>query len=138
MSELKIDGLACALSYENGILTIGATRGDGIKGEIITQNIKQIKSIPQKLKTPINIEVRGEVYMPISSFEKLNEQQRKTGGKEFANPRNAAAGSLRQDNAEITRQRDLCFFAYSAVFPDGNSPKTHFEILELLKKKVLQ
>lgn len=135
VSELKIDGLACALSYKNGILTIGATRGDGIKGEIITQNIKQIKSIPQKLKTPINIEVRGEVYMPISSFEKLNEHQRKTGGKEFANPRNAAAGSLRQDNAEITRQRDLCFFAYSAVFPDGNSPKTHFEILELLKKE---
>ncbi len=135
VSELKIDGLACALSYKNGILTTGATRGDGIVGEIITENIKQIKNIPQKLKNPINIEVRGEVYMPVSSFEKLNEKQRENGGKEFANPRNAAAGSLRQDNAEITGQRDLKFFAYAAVFPDNNSPKTHYEILQLLKNE---
>ena len=135
VSELKIDGLACALSYKNGILTTGATRGDGIVGEIITDNIKQIKNIPQKLTDPINIEVRGEVYMPVTSFEKLNEKQRQNGGKEFANPRNAAAGSLRQDNAEITGQRDLRFFAYAAVFPDGNSPETHYEILQLLKKE---
>lgn len=135
VSELKIDGLACALSYKNGILTTGATRGDGIVGEIITDNIKQIKNIPQKLTDPINIEVRGEVYMPVTSFEKLNEKQRQNGGKEFANPRNAAAGSLRQDNAEITGQRDLRFFAYAAVFPDGNSPQTHYEILKLLKKE---
>ena len=135
VSELKIDGLACALSYKNGILTTGATRGDGIVGEIITDNIKQIKNIPQKLTDPINIEVRGEVYMPVTSFEKLNEKQRQNGGKEFANPRNAAAGSLRQDNAEITGQRDLRFFAYAAVFPDGNSPETHHEILQLLKKE---
>lgn len=135
VSELKIDGLACALSYKNGILTTGATRGDGIVGEIITDNIKQIKNIPQKLTDPINIEVRGEVYMPVTSFEKLNEKQREKGGKEFANPRNAAAGSLRQDNAEITGQRDLRFFAYAAVFPDGNSPETHYEILQLLKKE---
>ena len=134
VSELKIDGLACALSYKNGILTTGATRGDGIVGEIITDNIKQIKNIPQKLTDPINIDVRGEVYMPVTSFEKLNEKQRQNGGKEFANPRNAAAGSLRQDNAEITGQRDLRFFAYAAVFPDGNSPETHYEILQLLKK----
>lgn len=135
VSELKIDGLACALSYKNGILTTGATRGDGIVGEIITDNIKQIKNIPQKLTDPINIEVRGEVYMPVTSFEKLNEKQRENGGKEFANPRNAAAGSLRQDNAEITGQRDLRFFAYAAVFPDGNSPETHYKILQLLKKE---
>lgn len=135
VSELKIDGLACALSYKNGILTTGATRGDGIVGEIITDNIKQIKNIPQKLTDPINIEVRGEVYMPVTSFEKLNEKQRQNGGKEFANPRNAAAGSLRQDNAEITGQRDLRFFAYAAVFPDGNSPETHYEILQLIKKE---
>lgn len=135
VSELKIDGLACALSYKNGILTTGATRGDGIVGEIITDNIKQIKNIPQKLTDPINIEVRGEVYMPVTSFEKLNEKQRENGGKEFANPRNAAAGSLRQDNAEITGQRNLRFFAYAAVFPDGNSPETHYEILQLLKKE---
>lgn len=135
VSELKIDGLACALSYKNGILTTGATRGDGIVGEIITDNIKQIKNIPQKLTDPINIEVRGEVYMPVTSFEKLNEKQRQNGGKEFANPRNAAAGSLRQDNAEITGQRDLRFFAYAAVFPDGNSPQTHYEILQFIKKE---
>ena len=135
VSELKIDGLACALSYKNGILTTGATRGDGIVGEIITDNIKQIKNIPLKLTDPINIEVRGEVYMPVTSFEKLNEKQRENGGKEFANPRNAAAGSLRQDNAEITGQRDLRFFAYAAVFPDGNSPETHYEKLQLLKKE---
>lgn len=135
VSELKIDGLACALSYKNGILTMGATRGDGIVGEVITDNIKQISNIPQKLKNTINIEIRGEVYMPVSSFEKLNLQQRENGAKEFANPRNAAAGSLRQDNAEITAKRDLKFFAYAAVFPDGNSPETHFEILKLLKEE---
>ena len=134
VTELKIDGLACALSYKNGILTTGATRGDGIVGEVITDNIKQIKNIPQKLSKPMNIEVRGEVYMPVSSFEKLNENQRLEGGKEFANPRNAAAGSLRQDNPEITGKRDLKFFAYAAVFPDGNSPKTHYDILTLLRE----
>ena len=134
VTELKIDGLACALSYKNGILTTGATRGDGIVGEVITDNIKQIKNIPQKLSKPMNIEVRGEVYMPVSSFEKLNENQRLEGGKEFANPRNAAAGSLRQDNSEITGKRDLKFFAYAAVFPDGNSPKTHYDILTLLRE----
>lgn len=135
VSELKIDGLACALSYKNGVLTTGATRGDGIVGEVITDNIKQIKNIPQKLTDSINIEVRGEVYMPVTSFEKLNEKQRENGNKEFANPRNAAAGSLRQDNAEITGKRDLRFFAYAAVFPDGDSPETHYEILQLLKKE---
>ena len=135
VSELKIDGLAVALSYRNGILAIGATRGDGIIGEVITKNIKQIKDIPQKLKDNINIEVRGEVYMPVDSFERLNEEQRLVGGKEFANPRNAAAGSLRQLDETITGKRDLHFFAYAAVFPDGNTPKTHYEILKLLKEQ---
>lgn len=135
VSELKIDGLACALSYEKGILTVGATRGNGIVGEVITENIKQIKDIPQKLKSPIDIEVRGEVYMPVSSFERLNERQRENEGKEFANPRNAAAGSLRQDNPLITGERDLRFFAYAAVFPNGDTPKTHFEILNLLREQ---
>ncbi len=135
VSELKIDGLACALSYKNGLLTTGATRGNGIVGEIITDNIKQIKCIPQKLKDAVDIEVRGEVYMPVSSFEKLNAKQKENNSKEFANPRNAAAGSLRQDNAEITGQRDLCFFAYGAVFPSGNTPKTHYEVLNFLKEQ---
>jgi len=135
VSELKIDGLAVALSYKKGVLTIGATRGDGVTGEVITKNIKQIKDIPQKLKDDINIEVRGEVYMPVDFFEQLNEEQRNNGGKEFANPRNAAAGSLRQLDETITGKRNLHFFAYAAVFPDGNTPKTHFEILQLLKEQ---
>ena len=135
VSELKIDGLAVALSYKNGKLTTGATRGDGIIGEIITKNIKQIKDIPHKLKDAINIEVRGEVYMPVDSFEKLNEEQKAIGAKEFANPRNAAAGSLRQLDETVTGKRNLHFFAYAAVFPDGNTPKTHYEILKLLREQ---
>ncbi len=135
VSELKIDGLACALTYKNGELQIGATRGDGITGEVITENIKEIKNIPQKIKSRIDIEVRGEVYMPLEAFEKLNESQRKKGGKEFANPRNAASGSLRQDDAKITGERELKFFAYAAIFPNGDSPKTHFEILQMLKEE---
>lgn len=135
VSELKIDGLAVALSYKDGILTMGATRGDGAVGEVITKNIKQIKDIPQILKDKINIEVRGEVYMPVDSFERLNKEQRDINGKEFANPRNAAAGSLRQLDETITGKRDLHFFAYAAVFPDRNSPQTHFDILKLLKEQ---
>ena len=100
--ELKIDGLAVALTYKKGELVVGATRGDGTEGENITKNIKMVKGIPHTIKDkdgniiPIDIDVRGEVYMPISSFERLNEEQRQKGEKEFANPRNAAAGSLRQ------------------------------------------
>ncbi len=134
VTELKIDGLSCALSYENGELKVGATRGNGIIGENITQNIKGIKSIPQKLTKPINIEVRGEVYMPVSSFEKLNEENREKNQKEFANPRNAAAGSLRQLDEKITAQRDLHFFAYTAIPEDKNLIKTHYEGLNLLKE----
>lgn len=134
VTELKIDGLATALSYENGVLTIAATRGDGITGEIITNNIRQIKNIPQKLSEPLNIEVRGEVYMPVSAFKELNEHQKLTGGKVFANPRNAAAGSLRQLDYKITGERNLKFFAYAAIFPDNISPSSHFEILQKLKE----
>lgn len=132
--ELKIDGLSCALSYENGELKIGATRGNGIVGENITQNIKAIKTIPQKLSRPINLEVRGEVYMPISSFERLNEENIKKGLKEFANPRNAAAGSLRQLDFNITAQRDLHFFAYTAISEDKGLFKTHYEGMKLLEE----
>ena len=132
--ELKIDGLSCALSYENGILKTGATRGNGIIGENITENIKMINDIPQKLLMPLNLEVRGEVYMPVSSFERLNLENMEKGQKEFANPRNAAAGSLRQLDAAITKQRDLHFFAYTAISEDKELFKTHFEALELLKK----
>ena len=131
--ELKIDGLSCALSYEKGILKLGATRGNGIVGENITENIKAIKNIPQKLSMPIDIEVRGEVYMPVSSFERLNKENIEKGQKEFANPRNAAAGSLRQLNSEITAQRDLHFFAYTIISEDKTLFQTHKQGLDLLK-----
>lgn len=134
VTELKIDGLSCALSYENGILKLGATRGNGVIGENITENIKSISSIPQKLSKPINIEVRGEVYMPVTSFEKLNEENIQNGQKEFANPRNAAAGSLRQLDPNITKKRDLHFFAYTAITPDGQEFTTHKQSLDLLKE----
>ncbi len=132
--ELKIDGLSCALSYENGILKLGATRGNGIIGENITENIQVIDSIPKKLSKPINLEVRGEVYMPVSSFEKLNEENIENGIKEFANPRNAAAGSLRQLDAAITAKRDLHFFAYTAISEDRELFKTHKQALDLLSE----
>ena len=131
--ELKIDGLSCALSYENGILKMGATRGNGVVGENITDNIKAIKSIPQKLSQPITIEIRGEVYMPVTSFEKLNEENIEKGLKEFANPRNAAAGSLRQLDAKITESRDLHFFAYTAITEDKNLFKSHYDAMKLMQ-----
>lgn len=133
VAELKIDGLAIALSYENGVFVKGATRGDGTVGENITENLKKVKGIPHKLKEPLDIEVRGEVYMPVASFEKLNESQREKGQKEFANPRNAAAGSVRQLDSDITAQRDLCFFAYGAIIEDKNAPKTHSDTLKFLE-----
>lgn len=134
--ELKIDGLAIALTYENGILKTGATRGNGIIGENITQNVKAIKAIPLKLPEPDNVEVRGEIYMPKVSFEKLNEENLKNGEKLFANPRNAASGSIRQLDSSITAKRDLSMFCYEAIFERGSNvyQKTHWDNLEILKK----
>ncbi len=132
--ELKIDGLSCALSYEKGELKLGATRGNGIIGENITENIKEIKTIPQKLTKPITVEVRGEVYMSVSSFEKLNEENRENGLREFANPRNAAAGSLRQLDSKITAKRDLNFFAYTLISEDKTLFRTHDEAMKQLKE----
>ncbi len=134
--ELKIDGLAISLRYEKGLLVLGATRGDGSTGDNVTNNIRTIKAIPLSLDgdVPDVLEVRGEVYMPKKAFAKLNEEQEKYGEPLFANPRNAAAGSLRQLDPKITAKRNLSFFAYSLGNPRQLIAKTHFENLEKLKK----
>lgn len=135
--EPKLDGLAVNLTYENGILTHAATRGDGATGENITANIKTIASIPLKLRThnpPAIIEVRGEVYMPKAGFEAYNEKARALGEKTFANPRNAAAGSLRQLNPAITAERPLAIYCYGIGACEGYKlPNSHKSQLELLK-----
>lgn len=134
--ELKIDGLAIALTYNNGLFTLGVTRGDGITGENITQNLKTVKAIPLKLFEPKNLEVRGEIYMPKSSFAKLNEEALEKGEKVFANPRNAASGSLRQLDSTITAKRDLSMFTYTGIFEDSDDKqiKTHYDGMMYLKK----
>ncbi|MBA2285177.1 MAG: NAD-dependent DNA ligase LigA [Ktedonobacteraceae bacterium] len=131
--ELKIDGLAMALTYEHGKLTIGATRGDGLVGEDWTPNIRTVRSLPQRLRGehhPAKVEVRGETYMSTKSFEKLNEQMQDT--RLFANPRNAAAGSLRQKDARITATRHLDFFGYQIGYLQGMEIRTHWEALQLI------
>ena len=135
--ELKIDGLAVALVYENGIFVRGATRGDGITGEDITSNIRTIKSIPLKLfdkNVPSRLEIYGEIYMKKSDFKRLNEEKMKVGEKLFANPRNAAAGSVRQLDPRISDKRHLDTFIYRATFPEGHKFMNHIEVLNYLKK----
>ena len=134
--ELKIDGLAIALTYEQGKFVLGVTRGDGITGENITQNLKTIKAIPLKLFEDKTLEVRGEIYMPKSSFEKLNEDALANGEKVFANPRNAASGSLRQLDSSITAKRDLSMFTYTGIFEDAEDKeiKTHYDGMMKLKE----
>lgn len=134
--ELKIDGLAIALTYEQGKFVLGVTRGDGITGENITQNLKTIKAIPLKLFEDKTLEVRGEIYMPKSSFEKLNEDALANGEKVFANPRNAASGSLRQLDSSITAKRDLSMFTYTGIFEDAQDKeiKTHYDGMMKLKE----
>ncbi|MEW6143167.1 MAG: NAD-dependent DNA ligase LigA [Chloroflexota bacterium] len=134
--ELKMDGLAVALTYVNGLLTTGATRGDGLKGENITQNLKTIKSIPLSVTggIPSRFEVRGEVYMPKASFKKLNEERAGEGQPLFANPRNAAAGSVRQLDSRVTAKRNLDIYIYGLGWAEGHKmPGTHWETLEYLK-----
>lgn len=136
--EPKIDGLACSLIYENGKLVRAATRGDGVVGENVTANVRTIRSIPLTLKVPDGeavpelLDVRGEVYMPRQAFMRLNEQRAERGESEFANPRNAAAGSLRQMDPQVTASRSLSFFAYYLV-GEGAQPK-HSESLALLAR----
>ena len=132
--ELKIDGLAMALTYENGLFTKGVTRGDGIVGEDITNNLKTVKAIPLRLFENIDVDVRGEVYMPKSSFEKLNEDNLKSGEKLFANPRNAASGSIRQLDSTITAKRDLSFFTYTVILNPDSEIRTHWDSLQYIKK----
>lgn len=130
--ELKIDGLAIDLIYEKGQFVRGATRGNGTIGEDITQNLKTIKTIPQTLTKPVSIEVRGECYMPKASFAALNEKREAEGQPPFANPRNAAAGSLRQLDAKIAAERNLSAFMYTIVTFDDVQATTQHEALEVL------
>lgn len=142
-AEPKMDGLAVELVYENGILTKGSTRGDGVIGEDVTQNLRTVRSIPLTLnvtagkitskKIPKHIEIRGEVFLPLESFKKLNKEREAAGEPLFANPRNAAAGSLRQLDARITTKRPLDIFCYGIGSVEGITFKTHFETLEYIK-----
>jgi DNA ligase (NAD+) len=134
--ELKIDGSALALTYENGVLTRGVTRGDGITGEDITQNIKTIRAIPLRLNLdnpPSIVEVRGEAFLPIDEFERINQEREGAGDSLFANPRNAAAGTLRQLDPKVVDKRKLDFFAYTLHLP-SDPPQTQWQSLELLQQ----
>ena len=132
--EPKMDGLSGSLIYKNGVLVRGATRGDGVTGEDITTNIKTIKSVPLRLTEDIDIEVRGEIYMSKKSFLEANREKIKSGEKEFANPRNAAAGSIRQLDSKVAAKRNLDFMAYFIPNPEDYGIKTQKESLEFLRK----
>lgn len=129
--ELKIDGLAVSLQYEKGILKRAATRGNGLVGEDITHNVKTIGTIPLRLNKPVDIEVRGEIYMPLKAFNELNEKRLKNGEQIFQNPRNAAAGSIRQLDSSVAKSRKLDAFLYHVPETDK---KTHYEALMELKE----
>ena len=134
--EPKIDGLSVSLIYENGVFVQGATRGDGVTGEDVTENLRTIFSIPLKLAEPLSLTVRGEVYMPRAVFERINEKREAEGRALMANPRNAAAGSLRQLDSKITAERRLDIFVFNfqggSLYMDGHAPMTHTETLDRL------
>ena len=134
--EPKIDGLSCSLKYEKGVLVQGATRGDGQIGEDVTQNVKTIFDIPLTLPEPLDLTVRGEVYMPRSVFERLNAKREAAGTALFANPRNAAAGSLRQLDPKVTAERALSIFIFNlqegSLYADGHAAQSHTETLDRL------
>ncbi len=132
--ELKIDGLSVSLLYKNGKLVRGATRGDGVTGEDITHNVKTIKNIPLSLPEPLDIEIRGEIYMPKESFLSLNEERRRNGMDEFANPRNAAAGSVRQLDSKIAASRNLSSFLYHLPNAEQYEIHSHYESLQFMRK----
>ncbi len=134
-AELKIDGAAISLTYEHGLLVTGATRGDGTTGENVTLNVRTVRDIPLRLHgdAPEKLEIRGELYLPFDGFERMNEERVRLGEPVFANPRNAAAGALRQLNPAITASRPLRFFGYTAVLPDGRTPaESQWELLDQL------
>ncbi len=136
--EPKIDGLSVSLIYENGVFVQGATRGDGTIGEDVTRNLKTVFSIPLTLKEPLSLTVRGEVYMPRAVFEKINAKREQEGKALMANPRNAAAGSLRQLDSAVTAERRLDIFVFNfqsgQLYADGRTPKTHTETLDRLSE----
>lgn len=130
--ELKIDGLSISLTYENGVLVAGATRGDGSVGENITENLKRVKDIPLSLEEPLNITVRGECYMPKAAFNQLNQEREAAGEAQFANPRNAAAGSLRQLDTTVVASRNLATFLYQEASPTQSQSQS--QVLEKLNQ----
>ncbi|MBE6595818.1 MAG: NAD-dependent DNA ligase LigA, partial [Ruminococcaceae bacterium] len=136
--EPKIDGLSVSLRYESGVLVNGATRGDGVVGEDVTQNIKTIFSVPLTLKEPLSLTVRGEVYMSRATFERINKKREAEGQPLMANPRNAAAGSLRQLDPKIAAERKLDIFIFNlqegALYADGHAPTSHTETLDRLSE----
>jgi DNA ligase (NAD+) len=135
VAELKIDGVSIALVYEHGLLVSAATRGDGIAGEDVTNNIKTIKSIPLKLREKLpRVEVRGEIYMPKSEFLRLNAKNEEKGERVFANPRNAAAGSIRQLNPQVTAARSLAAFIYDIIYIEGLPVSTQQQALQILRE----
>src|ERR687891_144609 len=133
--ELKIDGLAVSLTYESGAYARGATRGDGFTGDDITSNIRTIRQVPMRLRDPdppAILEVRGEVYLPVKAFERLNEQLTEQGTRPFANPRNAAAGSLRQKDPKVTASRPLRMWCHGIGVAGGRRFERHSEMLAFL------
>lgn len=135
LCEMKMDGVAVALTYQKGLLSRGATRGDGTTGEDVTENTRTIGAIPLKLKenAPSRLEVRGEVYIELDAFRKMNQLRREEGDISFANPRNATAGSLRQLNPKITAERPLTISCYGIGDLEGSLPETHYKMLESLR-----
>ena len=132
--ELKLDGLSISLIYENGNLTRAVTRGDGKIGEDVTENIMEIESIPKKLKEPISLEVRGEIILPIKNFNKINEEREENGEEVFANPRNAASGTIRQLDSTIVSKRGLDCYLYYLVNAENYGIKTHLESIKFIEK----
>ena len=127
--EKKIDGLSVAVTYEDGKMTVGATRGDGMVGEDVTQNLRTVKSLPLKLKKAVSrLVVRGEVFMPRAAFEELNARQEELGQQSFANPRNAAAGSLRQLDPKLAAERHLDIFIFNVQEAEGLALRSHSEL----------